>query len=733
VGIRALVAALWVAGCGASPPTAARQPLTAVEPGVWTQRAPLFVPPPREMATLTWDAKRQQAVLFGGYDNSVSRNDTWTVSTGAAWLGACTTASCVPPSPRYDHAAAFDAARGVLVLYGGTPGPLTVLADTWEWNGTTWTQRCSACAPGPRLGAAMAWDPVLGHVILFGGGTYATAGSDIWQWDGTLWTPLAPATRPSARWLAALTTDTVRGRVLLFGGTPCYSTPGCAEMNDLWEWDGATWTPLCTTAACVATTPPQRSQAGFAFDPFRRRTVLFGGTISDSSTHEWDGSAWNVTASVGPIARSAPSMAWFPADQRVLLFGGAYGFFQSFGDTWEYHARGGPCGSAADCDGPACVDGVCCESAACGTCQRCDGLGASGVCTPVLNAVDPDTCAGSMICDASGSCKLQDGQACRAASDCASGFCAGGLCCNRACSLACETCAPVGAAGTCATAPAGTQAAACGAYRCNGANADCPIACAADGDCVPGFYCSAGACSTALPLGLACTSDHSCQSGHCVDGVCCDSACSGRCQFCGSGTCAIPVGADPRGDCAGDPGCAGACQGDGTCQYPGAETACDVCKVCNQSGRCNQPPRSGDDARCGQVTCAALSTECRTFADVARRCVDVGLCAQPNDPTLCTALTEAPDGTACGDGGACQQGACSPTLPATPKGKSSGGCALGGASPNGSGAPLVLSLLAVWMRRRWSALARPACIDGYVRSSRLAVEPPRAARLDQFE
>jgi hypothetical protein len=222
--------------------------------------------------------------------------------------------------------------------------------------------------------------------------------------------------------------------------------------------------------------------------------------------------------------------------------------------------------------------------------------------------------------------------------------------------------------------------------------------------CASGTWCNptSGTCSTLKPGAQPCSSDDECQTKHCVDGVCCDSACGGRCQYCGSGTCVVPVGQDPRGDCAGDPSCGGTCQADGSCLFPGAETACDVCKVCNQSGRCNQPPRSSDDARCGPIGCAALSTECRTFLDVARRCVDVGLCAQPNDPTACAASPsmDAPDGTPC-SGGACQLGECKPAPPdaGKPTG-ASGGCDVGGRGDDGGAWMALLACVLASLKRR---------------------------------
>src|SRR5690242_17994803 len=46
------------------------------------------------------------------------------------------------PSARSNHAMAYDTARGVTVLFGGADGNGGGLgAETWEWDGTAWTQR----------------------------------------------------------------------------------------------------------------------------------------------------------------------------------------------------------------------------------------------------------------------------------------------------------------------------------------------------------------------------------------------------------------------------------------------------------------------------------------------------------------------------------------------------------------------------------------------------------------
>jgi hypothetical protein len=78
---------------------------------------------------------------------------------------------------------ADDEARGVVVLFGGNPGPVY---DTWEWDGTTWAFRAVVGPPlRPRLN--MVYDRARSRVVLHGVNTVTNA-PETWEWDGTLWT-----------------------------------------------------------------------------------------------------------------------------------------------------------------------------------------------------------------------------------------------------------------------------------------------------------------------------------------------------------------------------------------------------------------------------------------------------------------------------------------------------------------------------------------------------------------
>ncbi len=75
------------------------------------------------------------------------------------------------PTARMAHAVVYDSARGVTVLFGGwhwVPSHLEDLGDTWEWDGNTWTQRATD-GPSPRHDHAMAYDSARGVTVLYGG------------------------------------------------------------------------------------------------------------------------------------------------------------------------------------------------------------------------------------------------------------------------------------------------------------------------------------------------------------------------------------------------------------------------------------------------------------------------------------------------------------------------------------------------------------------------------------
>ena len=123
------------------------------------------------------------------------------------------------PSPRYAHTMVFDSWRGKVVLFGGYDASKVYCDDTWEWDGTSWTQHVLATHPSARGRFAMVFDDVRGKVVLFGGSNGSSRLQDTWEWDGSSWVDVTPSgAKPTARTCRAAAFDSSRGVMVIFGG-----------------------------------------------------------------------------------------------------------------------------------------------------------------------------------------------------------------------------------------------------------------------------------------------------------------------------------------------------------------------------------------------------------------------------------------------------------------------------------------------------------------------------------
>lgn len=240
---------------------------------------------------------------------------------------------------RTDFAAAYDSARGRIVVFGGLTAD-GVSADTLEFDGQAWVARTFETTPPARWGASMAFDPVRRRMVLFGGAADeagATPLADTWVYDGTAWQQLDLPVSPPARFDAAATWYATGGGMVVFGGTD-----GVAVLPDTWEFDGAAWFPL------PAVGPAPRRGAGLADHRLFGKLVLFGGTSpagNHGDTWEYDGVAWTRRIPTSTPYAGSPVLSYDPNYGQVLL-GGA-GVFQREtwawnGTTWWLVTTGGP-------------------------------------------------------------------------------------------------------------------------------------------------------------------------------------------------------------------------------------------------------------------------------------------------------------------------------------------------------------------------------------------------------
>lgn len=232
----------------------------------WTLRTTTG-PAARQSAAMAFDSVRGRAVLFGGMSYSsgpITYGQTWEWN-GTAW----TTVSTSGPTPRHLHAMAYDAARQSTVMFGGLADGSFRDSATWTWNGSVWAQ-ATTTGPATRFGHAMAYDASRQKVVLFGGfggaGDVKTLLQDTWEWNGTTWSKMASA-GPSPRQFHAMAFDPVRQRVVLFGGRGQDGT----SLDDLWEWNGTSWSLASGTNAGA------RESFGMCFDGVRQKLIVAGG------------------------------------------------------------------------------------------------------------------------------------------------------------------------------------------------------------------------------------------------------------------------------------------------------------------------------------------------------------------------------------------------------------------------------------------------------------------------
>jgi hypothetical protein len=323
---------------------------------------------------------------------------------------------------------------------------------------------------------------------------------------------------------------------------------------------------------------------------------------------------------------------------------------------------GGSCKTVAECAGSvACVDGYCCDSACSGQCENCGQEGHLGQCWPVVGApVGRPACRGVGIGTECGMrCDGQNTESCKFPAErtpCGSAECANQI----------QT-----SIGECAAGVCEQVATPCDGYECKAA--ECRHDCAVDAECAPGYACTDSICAlipgigepclrqdcaaglvctegfccgiqceagsscavqghrgTCIKLnGAHCRSALECASGQCVDGVCCDSDCTGQCEACNSkensGTC-LPVQGPPVGvlrePCDVPENVCGARACDGltrmSCEAfaPDTDVICDASRCegstfipaakCDGRGGCAAPT----EIPCGEYACS--ETGCRT-------------------------------------------------------------------------------------------------------------------------
>ena len=265
--------------------------------------------------TMARDDARGRITLFGGCSDEdaagtfVPLDDTWILSQGH-WSPVVTLDPDLDgdPPPRCAHSTAYDPARDRMVMFGGF-GNTGGLADTWEWDGSSWTLRDEGGGPSARTGAAMAFDPTSSRVLLYGGHTRADSqpNDETWAWDGIQWTQLFPTdpendANPGAITLGAMAFDRTADLAVLVTPT-------------MWGWTGVSWKRLADPPPDVR---PDTLSA--AYHDGRSQVVVRSCGLSWS----YDGATWTEETGNALGTRASSAMAYDPGLQQLVTFGGQF-------------------------------------------------------------------------------------------------------------------------------------------------------------------------------------------------------------------------------------------------------------------------------------------------------------------------------------------------------------------------------------------------------------------------
>jgi hypothetical protein len=144
----------------------------------WEQIA-LAGPQARVHHAMAYDPTTQAVVVFGGYEPSVrDRGDTWAWN-GSAW------SDLQPEATARTHARmAFDANLGAIVAVGGATA-----APSLVRRATGWEPLAASPVPPARYLPGVAFDARRGVLVVFGGGDPDSEAlrADVWELDAAGW------------------------------------------------------------------------------------------------------------------------------------------------------------------------------------------------------------------------------------------------------------------------------------------------------------------------------------------------------------------------------------------------------------------------------------------------------------------------------------------------------------------------------------------------------------------
>lgn len=370
----------------------------------WSPIITAHAPSERAASALAWDPRTRRVLLFGGFSGNAEVSGTAT-SDDAFWSFDGRDWTEIPkttpwPTPRGLGSMVIDRRTGRLVLTGGfnfitfVGGNLDFASgtryidDTWEWDGSTWTQIPAVLAETGLSAPVLTSEPATGELTLFvdtlqrsalytlvdgrwtvkqerdpkevfssaafssknqavlvtggsGRDSFGVPNGEVARGDYLVsstqaFRRLPDAVEAGARMNAAGATVRSTGELVVFGGVD----EAARQMAKTLVWDGGRWRTPKTPDPATLKPRIRHAMAPLGTD----QVLLFGGSSAGQLTDEtwvWSATteAWTLDERTGPSARINSTMAAF--GDSVVLFGGDAGSDNISGDTWVYNPANG--------------------------------------------------------------------------------------------------------------------------------------------------------------------------------------------------------------------------------------------------------------------------------------------------------------------------------------------------------------------------------------------------------
>lgn len=295
-----------------------------------------------------------------------------------------------------------------LMMFDGLDNTGTLDPSLWSYNGTEWRQVAGSEGRPVIRNSCMSYDRDADRIVTFGGRDDASTYQSLdttWTFEGG-WSQLSVPTPPTALRNAAIAYDPVRRRTVLFGGKDDSTGP----RADVFELTDSTWERI------DASGPGARDATSLVYNGDLQRLVLFGRS-PDTAEDLWEfsGTAWFQRAiDVAILPKYRASVAYDAARHTLVTFGGRDPSFVATGTTQLIQLR-------SNVSVEACTQNVDYDKDGAAGCADSDCW---SVCTP-LCPPGSGTCAGASPRCGDGTCTgNEDCGICP--SDC--GVCTGGQC-----------------------------------------------------------------------------------------------------------------------------------------------------------------------------------------------------------------------------------------------------------------------------------------------------------------